>query len=173
MQFLNGKRLEMVIFFAICAAAVVWVTVAGSIATSCEIVRLILLAVLFLVIKLLFMKRISSPTGSGAIVMAIGIFINGTIGHFPFFDKELARSLTMILFLLLLFIAGSYFLDAVQRKVFRMHFADHVGGFAVGTWIAGVSVCGVALCGRLPDWKPLVQVLVIGNIALWFYFVYR
>jgi hypothetical protein len=119
------------------------------------------------------MKNISSPTSSGGIVMATGIFINGAIVHFPFLNQALARSLTVILFVLLLFIAGSYFIDAVQGKIFKAHFADHVGCFAVGTWIAGVSVCGVALCGRLPDWKPLVQVLVIGNIGLWFYFVYR
>ena len=54
-----------------------------------------------------------------------------------------------------------------------MHFANPIGSFAVGTWIAGASVCGIAFCQRLPDWKPLVQILIIGNISLWFYFVYQ
>ncbi len=119
------------------------------------------------------MKDTPSPTGSGAIVMAIGIFINGAIGQFPFLNNELARSFTLILFILFLFIAVSYIADVWQGKFFRLHFANPVGCFAVGTWIAGTSVCGVALSQRLPDWKPLVQVMVIGNIGLWSYFVYR
>lgn len=114
----------------------------------------------------------SSPTGSGAIVMAGGIFINGAIVVFPFLNG-LARSFTLILFILFLFIAASYIADVVKGTVFRTHFANVVGCFAVGTWIAGTSVCGTALCQRLPDWRPLVQVMVIGNIGLWLYFVHR
>jgi len=173
MKLLDVKQLERALLFTVCAAAIFWVTVTRSLSSPLEIFRLVLLAALFLAIRLLFMKNIPSPTGSGAIVMAIGIFINGPIVHFPFLNTGLARSFAVILFLLFLFIAGSYIKDTVQGKVFRMHFADHVGRFAVGTWIAGTSVCGIALCGRLPGWRPLVQILVIGNIGLWFYFVYR
>lgn len=118
------------------------------------------------------MKNISSPTGSGAIVMAGGIFINGAIVEFPPLD-DLACSFTLILFLLFLFLAASYLADVLQGRAFATHFANPVGCFAVGTWIAGTSVCGVALCQRLPDWKPLVQVMVIGNLGLWLYFAYR
>jgi hypothetical protein len=167
------KQPEGATIFIICVVAVLWVSVTGWITTPLEILRVTLLFLLFLVIKVFFMKKTSSPTGSGAIVMAIGIFINGAIVHFPSLNTEFATALAMILFLLFLFIAFSYIVDTLQGKVFKMHFANPVGSFAVGTWIAGTSVCGIALCQRLPEWKPLVQLLVIGNIGLWCYFVYR
>ena len=157
---------------AVFVAAVLWVAATGSIPASLEIIRFALLAVLFLAIRVLFLKNISSPTASGAIVMANGIFINGAIVEFPLIDG-LAHSFALILFLLLLFIATSYLADVVRGRAFEAHFAHLVGRFAVGTWIAGTSVCGVALCLRLPDWKPLVQLMVIGNLGLWLYFVYR
>ena len=172
MKILDIRRMEGSMVFAIIATAVVWITVTSSLITPLEIPRLMVLAVLFLVIKYLFMKDISSPTGSGAIVMAIGIFINGAIVHYPSLT-ELARSFALILFILFLFITYSYIVDSLRGRVFRMHFENPVGSFAVGTWIAGTSVCGIALCQRLPDWKPLVQILVVGNIGLWLYFVYR
>jgi hypothetical protein len=173
MKILKDRPLEGATAFVLCAAAIVWLSETDSIATPLEIPRLILLAVLFLVIKYLFMKDISSPTSSGAIVMAIGIFINGAIVHYPSLNTELARSFALILFLLFLFIAYSYIVDSLRGKFFSLHFENHVGIFAVGTWIAGTSVCGIALCQRLPDWKPLVQILVIGNIGLWSYYIYR
>ena len=173
MKVLDIRRPEGAAVFAVCTAATVWVAATGSISTPLELPRAMMLAVLFLVIRRLFMKKIPSPTGSGAIVMAIGIFINGAIVHFSIFNNEITRSLAVILFILVLFIAGSYVADAVQRKTFRMHFANPVASFAAGTWIAGASVCGIALSQRLPDWKPFVQVLVIGNIGLWLFFVYR
>lgn len=170
---LNIKRPENALFFSISVAAILWVSMTGLIASPLEILRVTLLFLLFLVIKVFFMKETSSPTGSGAIVMAIGIFINGAIVQFSFLNKELAPSFAVILFILFLFIAYSYIVDTLQGKVFKMHFENPVGCFAVGTWIAGTSVCGIALCARLPEWKPLVQVLVICNIGLWFYFIYR
>ncbi len=173
MKILDIRRPEGAAVFAVFTAATIWVAVTGWLAAPLELPRAVLLAVLFLVIRLLFMKNIPSPTGSGAIIMAIGIFINGAIVHFTIFTQEITRSLAVILFILSLFIAGSYIADAVEQKIFRMHFANPVASFAAGTWIAGASVCAIALSQRLPAWKPLVQVLVIGNIGLWLYFVYR
>jgi hypothetical protein len=169
---LNVRQLEGITILALCVTAVLWVAATGSVPASQEIIRLFLLATLFLVIKVLFIKDMPSPTASGAIVMAIGIFINGAIGAFPLLNN-LGRSLTLILLLLFLFIAASYLVDLVQGRAFGTHFTNPVGRFAVGTWIAGTSVCGVALCQRLPEWKPLVQVMVLGNLGLWLYFVYR
>lgn len=173
MNTLDIRRLQGATLLIVCAAVTVWVAVTGSIPTSFELLRAILLVGLFFLIRLLFMKKIPSPTGSGAIIMGIGIFINGAIVHFALINKEFARPLTLVLFLLLLFIAGSYIKDMVKGRIFKVHFANPLGSFAVGTWIAGTSVCGIALSQRLPEWKPLVQILLIGNIGLWFYFVSR
>jgi len=170
---MDFMRLKGAMIFCLCVGIVVWVALTGVLSTSFELLRALLLAGLFLLIRSLFMKNIPSPTGSGAIVMGIGIFINGAIVQFSFLNKELAPSLTLILFLVLVFIAGSYGMDVVKGKLFQAHFANPVGSFAVGTWVAGTSVCGIALCQRLPDWQPFVQLLVIGNIGLWLCFVYR
>ena len=170
---LNIRWLAGATVFAACLGVVGWVALTGVISTSLELLRTSLLAGLFLLTRFLFMKNIPSPTGSGAIVMGIGIFINGAIVQFSFLNKELAPPLTLILFLLLVFITGSYIMDVVRGRLFKVHFINPIGSFAVGTWIAGISVCGIALCQRLPAWKPLVQLLVIGNIGLWLYFVYR
>ncbi len=166
------RQLKGIATLASCMTAVLWVAGTGAIPSSLEIIRLALLAALLLAMRVLFLKDIPSPTASGAIVMANGIFINGAIIEFPLLDG-LAQSFVLILFLLLLFIAASYLADVVRGRAFEAHFAHPVGRFAVGTWIAGTSVCGVALCLRLPDWKPLVQFMVIGNLGLWLYFVYR
>ena len=173
MKTLNIRRRQGASVLVVCTAVTVWVAVTGSIPPSFEVLRVVVLAGLFLLFRILFMQKNSSPTGSGAIVMGIGIFINGAIVHFPVLNKEFARPLTLILFVLLLFIASSYIVDVVKGRAFKMHFANPIGSFAVGTWVAGTSVCGIAICQRLPDWKPLVQILIIGNISLWFYFVYR
>lgn len=159
--------------FVACVAIALWVSVIDWLTTSLEILRISLLFLLFVVIKFSFMKKIPSPTGSGAIVMAIGIFINGAIVHFPLLNNAFGSSFAMILFILFVFIAYSYMVDTLQGRVYKMHFDNHVGSFAVGTWIAGTSVCGIALCQRLPEWTPLVRILVIANIGLWFYFIYR
>ncbi len=156
-----------------CTVAILWLSTAAWFETPAGILRLTLFFLLFLAIRALFMKRLPSPTASGAIVMAIGIFINGAIVHFPFLNERFATPFAMMLFVLFVFIAYSYAADAVKGEIFKRHFEQSVASFAVGTWIAGTSVCGIALCQRLPTWKPVVQVLVIGNIGLWFYFVYR
>lgn len=170
---LDVRRLEGATVLVVCAVAAVWVAVTDSIPASSDLLRAMLMAGLFSLIRLLFMKNIPSPTGSGAIVMGIGIFINGAIIHFSSLNNEIARPLSLVLFVLFLFIAGSYVMDAVKGRFFKIHFANPLGSFAVGTWIAGTSVCGIALCQRLPDWKPLVQILAIGNIGLWLFFVTR
>ncbi len=170
---LEIRRLEGATIFSLCVGSVAWVAVTGVLSTPFELLRASLLAGLFLLIRFLFMKHMSSPTGSGAIVMGIGIFINGGIVQFSLLNQKFAPLFALILFLLLIFIAGSYIMDVVKGKLFKTHFANPIGSFAVGTWVAGTSVCGIALCQRMPDWKPLVQLLVIGNIGLWLCFIYR
>ena len=136
---LDIRRLEGATIFTVCVGVVAWVALTGVISTSFELLRTSLLAGLFLLIRFLFMKNIPSPTGSGAIVMGIGIFINGAILQFSFLNKELAPSLTLILFLLLVFIAGSYGMDVVKGKLFQDAFCQSCRQF----------------CGRYLDCRDL------------------
>ncbi len=161
-----------IVLFVTGVTLVIVVALTDTLADPFELPRVAILAGLFLPIRWYFFRNLSSPTGSGAIVMAIGIFINGAIASFPFLHQEYARPLSIVLFLLLIFIAASYVIDLIQGVAFEKHFAQPIGRFAVGTWIAGISVCGVALSQRLPEWKPLVQVMVIGAIGLWLFYLF-
>ncbi len=122
-KILDVRRLEGATILVVCAVAAGWIAVTDSIPNSSALLRTMLIAGLFLLIRLLFMKNIPSPTGSGAIVMGIGIFINGAIIHFSALNNEIARPVTLILFVLFFFIASSYIMDAVKRRLFKMHFA--------------------------------------------------
>ena len=173
MQILDIRQPGGGALFTLCAGAVLWVAVSGMLAIHFELPRVLLLAILFLVIRLLFMRELPSPTASGAIVMGIGIFINGAFNHLGFSGAETARSLAVVLFVLLLFIAFAYLRDVVRGEAFQRHFANPVAAFAVGTWIAGTSVCAITLSQRLPEWQPLIQTMVVANIGLWLYFAFR
>lgn len=166
------KRSMNIVLFVTGVALVIVVALTDTLADPFELPRVAILAGLFLAIHRYYFKNLSSPTGSGAIVMAIGIFINGAIVSFPHLHQEYARPLSIVLFLLLVFIAASYVIDLIRGVAFEKHFAQPIGRFAVGTWIAGISVCGVALSQRLPEWKPLVQVMVIGAIGLWLVYLF-
>ncbi|WP_455381713.1 SLAC1 family transporter [Salinispira pacifica] len=173
MRTLELRRPANLALLALCAAAIAWISLTDVLSTEAGLPRAALLALVFLAIRLLFMKNIPSPTPSGAIVMAIGIFVNGALFYFEPQGGRVGHALALILFLLLLFIAASYLADAIQGRAFERHFANPIAGFAVGTWVAGTSVCCIALSQRLPTWRPFVQILVIGNVLLWLYFAYR
>lgn len=129
-----------------------------------------LLLLLFGAVRVFYMKRIPSPTPSGAIVMANGIFINGAISAFAPLTFA-ARGLTMALFLLLCFILYSYLRSAVDGTIREMHFSNPVASFAVGTWVAGISVCSISVAQRLPEWLPVARVMVVANVLLWLLFI--
>ncbi|MCP5514160.1 MAG: hypothetical protein H7A26_01705 [Spirochaetales bacterium] len=135
-----------------------------------EIFRILLILVFFLAARKYFIKNIPSPTPSGAIVMAIGIFINGALYSFPLFTKAV-RGMTVALFLLLCFIMYSYLQSAVKGNIREKHFSHPVAGFAVGTWIAGISVCSISIAQRIPEWLPVLRFLIAANLILWLVFV--
>ncbi|MFV0437917.1 MAG: hypothetical protein ACK5PS_11090 [Desulfopila sp.] len=165
------KQAESAVLFVACVAAICWACLTDWLAAPLALPRLAVLFLLLGLVRIFFLRKIPAPTSSGAIVMAIGIFVNGAIAHFPVLNEKFGPSLALILFILLIFIASSYLADLLQKRLFSNHLASHLGRFAVGTWIAGISVCGIALCQRLPGWRPVVQLMVLGNLALWLLFI--
>ncbi len=115
-------------------------------------------------------KKIIEPA-SAAIIMALGIFLLGTIEAFPLLDVYLGRFLAAILLILWLVI---YSLLTVQffQKSFLIPFLNHpVQSFAIGTWIAGVSVlCNVFLI-YFPGILKITQLIALINSTLWFGFI--
>lgn len=107
---------------------------------------------------------------SAAIVMAMGIFLIGTIDAFPFLNEYLGKIFAFILLVIWIVIYG---LLSIQffHKDFIIPFIKHpVNSFAMGTWIAGVSV----LCNVLLEYFSriirLTQMMALLNSLLWILF---
>src|SRR5699024_7415582 len=83
-------------------------------------------------------KRIEPA--SGAIIMANGIFLIGTVEAFPLLDSQLGKYLAFMLLVAWIIIYALLTIQFFHRH-FLIPFIQHpVQSFAIGTWIAGVSV---------------------------------
>lgn len=108
---------------------------------------------------------------SAAIVMAIGIFLIGTIEAFPILNEYLGKFFAFILLIIWVIIYGFLTFQFFHRD-FIIPFIKHpVNSFTMGTWIAGVSV----LCNVFLDYFPsiikLTRMMVILNSLLWVFFL--
>jgi len=165
-----SRVLRFLLFLVLSAAAAA--TILAGDPQKVHLLRLAVLLILFGLIRYFFLKRIPSPTPSGAIVMAIGIFINGAIRTFPLLADH-ASGFAVALAVVLLFVAWSYLKDAWRGELVKKHFTNPVGTFGAGTWVAGISVCSIAVVQRVPEWTPVVQAVVVANAILWLFFIIR
>jgi hypothetical protein len=135
------------------------------------IVSLILLFFIFLIFKKVYLKPSPSDTSAGAIVMGIGIFINGSMKNIYFLDKYAGRVFAAILFLLWIFIWYSFANSFFNCRTKDVHLKDPIKSFAIGTWVAGTSVCGIAVYQRLTGLNFLAYILFFLAVALWIFYV--
>jgi hypothetical protein len=110
-----------------------------------------------------------SATSAFDIVMAIGIFADAALTQLPLRAPLLARSITLELCVIWLFLARSYAASAINRH-FRMHTAHPLRRFAIGTWVAGTAVLSVLVSHTLPEVHRLDQALLL--IAVLVYLPY-
>lgn len=134
------------------------------------ITQLIILATLSAAARALFMREGSSPTASGAIAMAIGIFVLGVLQQLPFSTQRLTQLLTIEGLIVWAFIVVSY-VCSYQRGAFHQHTEDPVGCFAIGTWVAGTAVLCRLADMVLPQWRPLTLALAILTVLIWLWFL--
>ncbi|MFD2923764.1 hypothetical protein [Halobacillus naozhouensis] len=119
-------------------------------------------------------RRRNSKTinpASGAIVMAIGIFLFAPINAFPFLHQVLGGILAAGLG-----IVGISIYQGLTRQFFDRNFLipflrNPVNSFTMGTWIAGISV----LCNVIEKYYPatilVVQTIAAVNTLLWVVFL--
>lgn len=108
---------------------------------------------------------------SAAIVMAIGIFLLGTIEAFPFLNIHVGKFLAFMLLIIWLIVYGwlSY---QFFHEDFLIPFIKHpVQSFAMGTWIAGVSVLCNVFLEYFPNIIKVTQMMALLNSMLWVLFV--
>ncbi|MGJ9458770.1 hypothetical protein [Oceanobacillus sp. CF4.6] len=114
--------------------------------------------------------KIINPA-SGAIVMALGIFLYGTIEAFPFLDQALGEVLTVGLTII-----GIVIYTALIRQFFHKGFLfpflnNPVNSFVMGAWIAGISVLCNVIAKYFPELDAVLQVIAMINTFLWLLFL--
>src|SRR5699024_10090564 len=108
---------------------------------------------------------------SAAIVMAIGIFLIGTIEAFPLLNEHVGKLLACILLVIWLVIYGLLSIQFFHRD-FLIPFIQHpVHSFAMGTWIAGVSVLCNVFLEYFPNIIRITQMMALLNSLLWVLFI--
>ena len=141
----------------------------GSLLES-PLLELLLLAVLSAAGRWFFLRRGESSTASGAIAMAIGIFVLGALQHLPLPVAEVTRLLALEGFIIWAFIAASY-VASYFRGTFPAHTADPVGAFAIGTWVAGTAVLGRLILIVLPGWTAVGVGLAGLTLVIWLWYL--
>ncbi|SES66639.1 hypothetical protein SAMN05216389_101318 [Oceanobacillus limi] len=109
---------------------------------------------------------------AGAIVMAIGIFLYGSIEAFPFLHDVLGKLLVVFLFIVGFFIYQSLFKQFMEKQEFLLLLNNPVNFFVMGTWVAGISVCCNVTMKYFPNLDPIIHCIALGNTILFFIFLF-
>ncbi|ASK60917.1 hypothetical protein CFK37_01165 [Virgibacillus phasianinus] len=109
---------------------------------------------------------------SGAIIMAGGIFLIGTVQAFPVLDIQFGKFLAFLVLIAWIIIYKSLSVQFFHRD-FLIPFIKHpVNSFAIGTWIAGVSVLCNVFVKYFPTIILITQAMAILNTFLWLFFLF-
>lgn len=108
---------------------------------------------------------------SAAIVMAIGIFLLGTIEAFPFLNVYVGKTLAFILLMIWVVVYGLLSYQFFHKDFIRPFIKHPVNSFAMGTWIAGVSVLCNVFLKYFPSIIKLTQFMALLNSLLWILFI--
>ena len=111
------------------------------------------------------------PTGSGAIIMAGGIFGAVALQAIPQ-GPALTKPLAVVLALGWAAIAG-LILRGAAREGLAAHTGSLVGSFAIGTWVAASAVLARMAMLAEPDAPLLAQAMFVVGSAVWLWFVPR
>jgi hypothetical protein len=133
-------------------------------------VQLLLLAAGSAAGRHFLLRRGESATASGAIAMAIGIFVLGALQGLPFPGAALTQVLTLEGLIVWAYIAASY-ARSYFGGTFHNHTDDPVGCFAVGTWVAGTAVLARLIVIVLPAWRSLVLALAVLTLLVWLWYL--
>ncbi|WLV25483.1 hypothetical protein QR721_04540 [Aciduricibacillus chroicocephali] len=114
------------------------------------------------------MKKLHIAPAAPAAIMAIGIFLVGSIEQFPCLDKDAGPWVAAFVILLWMYMYSLLILQMLTKE-FRHNLlkGPPINFFAIGTWIAAVSVlCNVAL-KYYSGLHPLIQITAVVNIFCW------
>lgn len=111
------------------------------------------------------------PTGSGAIIMAGGIFGAVALQRIPL-GAALTKPLALLLALGWVGIAGLV-LSAAVRDGIAVHTGPLIGSFAIGTWVAASTVTARMAMLAAPDAPWLAEAMFAAGLVVWLWFAPR
>src|SRR5699024_2263878 len=108
---------------------------------------------------------------SGAIIMACGIFLIGTVEAFPILDVEYGKYLAFFLLITWVIIYKDLSIQFFHRDFLVPFIRNPVNSFVFGTWIAGVSLLCTVFVKYVPEILLLTQAIAILNTFLLLFFL--
>lgn len=113
----------------------------------------------------------SIDPASGAIVMALGIFLYAAIDAFTWVDHITAKILSVSLIVLAAIIYKSLFKQLLNKSDRSLLLSKPVPSFVIGSWIAGISVLSNVVVKYFPGMSVAVQVVMLLNTVMWIGFM--
>lgn len=114
--------------------------------------------------------KIINPA-SGAVVMALGIFLYAAIDGFTWVNHITGKILTVSLIVLAAIIYKSLFTQLLNKPYIFAIIGNHVHSFVIGSWVAGISVLSNVIVKYFPDMNVGTQVIMLINTLLWLGFL--
>jgi len=114
-----------------------------------------------------WLRKLSPQTADGAIVMALGIMINGTFQQINIFRDKLGLYFTILLLAFILNLFYAYIREIYRGLFVHRHLENPIASFAIGTWVAGISVSTISISKYLPEAQTLTYLMFYFNLLLW------
>ncbi|MCC5800998.1 TDT family transporter [Rossellomorea vietnamensis] len=108
---------------------------------------------------------------SGAIVMALGIFLYASIEAFTWVNHTTEKILSVSLIVLTAIIYKSLIKQLLTKSDRSLLLSKPVPSFVIGSWVAGISVLSNVVVKYFPDMIVAVQVLMLLNTMMWLGFM--
>jgi hypothetical protein len=115
------------------------------------------------------LRRSSLPPGSGAAVMAIGIFGIAALPELASGAAALRRPLSLAVLALWAILALAFIAEWLDGRDPRH--GPPMRRAALGTWAAGTAVTAKLLQLGMPQWTPLALALGIAALGLWLWYL--
>ncbi|WP_047980191.1 TDT family transporter [Ornithinibacillus contaminans] len=108
---------------------------------------------------------------SGAIIMAVGIFLYAAIEAFPFLNHVLGEVFTVLLTIIGIIMYALLMCQFFHKSFLVPLLNNPVNSFLMGTWIAGVSVLCNVIHKYFPETIEIIQVIAFVNTLFWVLFI--
>ncbi|MEI2666003.1 hypothetical protein [Rossellomorea sp. LJF3] len=113
----------------------------------------------------------SIDPASGAIIMALGIFLYAAVDAFTWVNHITAKIMSVSLIVLTAIIYKSLIKQLLTKSDRILLLSKPVPSFVIGSWIAGVSVLSNVVVKYFPDISVAVQVVMLLNTFMWLGFM--